>query len=58
MSSLTYAERVCPSDAGDAKYDQRGIGTPSLRWIGRFERSRLQVLSELKKNLETKSGEK
>ena len=27
------------------------------RWIGKFERSRLQVLSELKKNLEAKSGE-
>jgi DNA-binding transcriptional ArsR family regulator len=27
------------------------------RWIGKFERSRLQVLSELKKNLEAKWGE-
>ena len=27
------------------------------RWIGKFERSRLQVLSELKKNLEARSGE-
>ena len=27
------------------------------RWMGKFERSRLQVLSELKKNLEAKPGE-
>ena len=27
------------------------------RWIGKFERSRLQVLSELKKNLEAKPEE-
>ena len=27
------------------------------RWIGKFERSRLQALSELKKNLEAKPGE-
>src|SRR5688500_5953978 len=27
------------------------------RWIGKFERSRLQVLNELKKNLEAKPGE-
>ena len=28
------------------------------RWIGKFERSRLQALSELKKSLEAKPGEK
>ena len=27
------------------------------RWVGRFERSRLQALSELKKTLEAKPGE-
>ena len=27
------------------------------RWIGKFERSRLQILSELKKSLEAKPGE-
>src|ERR1700740_670581 len=61
LAILEAANLVAPVKRGREKLHYLNpvpIHEIGERWIGKFERSRLQALSGLKKGLEGKSGEK